>query len=44
MEPHSIEVVEFPIDPQAVLFDSWTHETTLVDCAELSHLEEGPAE
>lgn len=44
MEPHSIEVVEFTNDPHAVLFDSWTHETKLVNCAELSHLDEGPAE
>lgn len=44
MEPHSIEVVEFPNDPNSVLFDSWTHETTLVNGAELSNLDEGPAE
>ena len=44
MEPHSLELVEFSNDPHAVLFDNWTHETTLVDCAELSHLEEGPSQ
>lgn len=44
MEPHSLEVVEFSNDPHAVLFDNWTHETTLVDCAELSHLEEGSSQ
>ncbi len=41
MEPHSIEVVEYPDEPHVVLFDSWSHETTIIDSAELGQLAEG---